>query len=284
MLPNYTLLDDSVTLDVGVTWIDPDTNQYMGEATSYQRGSRVALTELAPGATFYAQGLAARIDAVDLGAGESNIHTWRLCPQCGWAGVTLAGEEAPTVTACPRCGTGAIADVNQQLQVVEMARVSAEVRRDEASINDSRDERHKESFTVVTAADIDPVNVDRSWYVGDLEFGAEYLRRLDVRWLNMGRRTSQGRSRTIAGHESTTGLFRVCSSCGQLDKSAGRNSRYEHRSWCRHRNSATESVREIALARSLRTQGVLLHLPDRSSTTSSRTPASAPRSCSVCDR
>lgn len=39
VLPNYTLLDDAVTLDVGVTWIDPDTNQYLGEATSYQRGS-----------------------------------------------------------------------------------------------------------------------------------------------------------------------------------------------------------------------------------------------------
>ncbi|MGC4960933.1 DEAD/DEAH box helicase [Gordonia sp. DT101] len=261
VLPNYTLLDDSVTLDVGVTWIDPDTNQYMGEATSYQRGSRVALTELAPGATFYAQGLAARIDAIDLGAGESNISIWRLCSQCGWAGITLAGEEPPTVTACPRCGTGAIADVSQQLNVVEMARVSAEVRRDEASINDARDERHKEAFTVVTAADIDPVNVDRAWFVRDIEFGAEYLRRIDVRWLNMGRRTSQGGTRTIAGQETTTGLFRVCSSCGQLDRSAGRNSRYEHRSWCRHRNAATEHVREIALARTLRTQGVLLHLP-----------------------
>ncbi|WP_338836935.1 DEAD/DEAH box helicase [Gordonia polyisoprenivorans] len=261
VLPNYTLLDDAVTLDVGVTWIDPDTNQYMGEATSYQRGSRVALTELAPGATFYAQGLAARIDAVDLGAGESNIHTWRLCPQCGWAGITLAGEEPPQVTACPRCGTTAIADVSQQLHVVEMARVSAEVRRDEASINDSRDERHKEAFTVVTAADIDPFNVERAWFVGDSELGAEYLRRMSVRWLNMGRRTSQGGTRTIAGQETTTGLFRVCASCGQLDRTAGRNSRYEHRSWCRHRNAATERVREIALARTLSTQGVLLHLP-----------------------
>lgn len=261
VLPNYTLLDDSVTLDVGVTWIDPDTNQYMGEATSYQRGSRVALTELAPGATFYAQGLAARIDAIDLGAGESNINTWRLCPQCGWAGITLAGEKPPTMTACPRCNTGAIADISQQMQVVEMARVSAEVRRDEASINDSRDERHKESFTVVTAADIDPVNVERSWFIRDRKFGAEYLRRIDVRWLNMGRRTSQGRTRTVAGQETTTGLFRVCATCGQLDKNAGRNTRYEHRSWCRHRNAATEHVREIALARSLRTQGVLLHLP-----------------------
>ena len=36
VLPNYTLLDDSVTLDVGVTCIDPDTNEYMGEELSYE--------------------------------------------------------------------------------------------------------------------------------------------------------------------------------------------------------------------------------------------------------
>lgn len=52
ILPNYTLLDDSVTLDVGITWIDPDTNEYTGDTASYQRGSRIALTELAPGSTF----------------------------------------------------------------------------------------------------------------------------------------------------------------------------------------------------------------------------------------
>ena len=55
---------------------------------SYQRGSRIALTELAPGATFYAQGLAVTIDAIDLGTGESNIHSWQVCPQCGWAKIT----------------------------------------------------------------------------------------------------------------------------------------------------------------------------------------------------
>lgn len=27
VLPNYTLLDDTVTLDVGVSWIDPDTSK-----------------------------------------------------------------------------------------------------------------------------------------------------------------------------------------------------------------------------------------------------------------
>jgi hypothetical protein len=259
VLPNYTLLDDAVTLDVGVTWIDPDSNEYMGEELSYQRGSRVALTELAPGATFYAQGLAVTIDAVDLGTGESNIHTWQVCPQCGWARTSPSGV-AP-VTSCLRCHSNAITDVSQHLPVVEMTRVSAEVRRDEATINDIRDNRHREPFTVVTAADIDPAQVGRTWFRTSSAFGAEYLRRLDIRWINLGRRTSKGKMRMIAGQESATGLFRVCASCGQLDAAAGRNSRYEHRTWCRLRDAPSEDIRDIALARTLRTQGVLLHLP-----------------------
>lgn len=261
VLPNYTLLDDAVTLDVGVTWIDPDSNEYMGDELSYQRGSRVALTELAPGATFYAQGLAVTIDAVDLGAGESNIHAWQVCPQCGWAMTGPYGGAVEPAATCPRCHSAAIADVSQHLPVVEMTRVSAEVRRDEATINDIRDNRKQEPFTIVTAADIDPTQVGRTWFRASSTFGAEYLRRLDIRWINLGRRTSKGKKRLIAGQESASGLFRVCAACGQLDGAAGRNSRYEHRTWCRLRDSATEDVRDIALARRLRTQGVLLHLP-----------------------
>ncbi|OBH19691.1 DEAD/DEAH box helicase [Mycolicibacter sinensis] len=261
VLPNYTLLDDSVTLDAGVTWMDPDSGAYQGDSLSYQRGSRVALTELAPGATFYAQGLAVTIDAVDLGTGESNIYSWQLCPQCGWAAISPSKIAAQPVTSCPRCNNTAISDVSQHLPVVEMTRVSAEVRRDEATINDNRDDRKREPFTVVTAADIDPAHVGHTWFRPDAEFGAQYLRRVDIRWLNLGKRTSQGKPRTIAGQESATGLFRVCASCGQLDTLAGRNTRYEHRPWCRLRDAPTEDVREIALARTLRTQAVLLHLP-----------------------
>ncbi len=262
VLPNYTLLDDSVTLDVGITWIDPDTNQYAGGTASYQRGSRVALTELAPGATFYAQGLAVQIDAVDLGPGEANIHTWRMCPQCGWVRISHSADDSPPPAQCPRCHTAAISDVNQQLQVVEMSRVSAEVRRDEASITDSRDDRKRESFNVITAADINPDDVAQRWFVTDRDFGAEYLQRIDIRWLNMGRRTSQGGKREIAGQETTSGLFRVCSGCGQLDRIAGHNRSHEHRSWCKFRNATDEKhVREIALARTLNTQAVLLHVP-----------------------
>ena len=253
VLPNYTLLDDAVTLDVGVTWIDPDTAEYTGDSFSYRRGSRVALTELAPGSTFYAQGLAVKIDAVDLGTGESKIHTWQICPQCGWVGIHPAGAEPSMVAVCPRCKNSAIADVSQRLPVVEMTRVSAEVKRDEVSISDARGDRLRERFTVAVAADIDPANVGRAWFVENADFGAEYLRRLNIRWVNVGRMASQGTKRMIAGTEVTAGLFRVCAACGQLDKAAGQNRRDEHRSYCKHRNATTEDVREIALARTLST-------------------------------
>lgn len=261
VLPNYTLLDDSVTLDVGVTWIDPDTSNFVSDAVSYTRGSRTALTELAPGNTFYAQGLAVRIDAVDLGSGEANIVQMQACAQCGWLGSAAHGS--PAVSACPRCLNTAVADVSQRLQIVDLKKVSAEVRRDEALISDLRDDRHSEAYTVVVAADLDPAHLGRSWFVTDLDIGAEYLRRLDIRWLNLGRRNSQGHQRTIAGREIATGLFRVCSSCGQLDTEAGANNLNEHRSWCRLRRAATEDVRDIALTRTLSTQGVLVHLPGR---------------------
>ena len=84
------------------------------------------------------------------------------------------------MVSCPRCHSTAIADVSQHLDVVEMTRVSAEVRRDESTINDNRDDRKREPFTVGIAADVDSVHVGRTWFRSDSEFGAEYLRRLDL--------------------------------------------------------------------------------------------------------
>ena len=85
VLPNYTLLDDAVTLDVAVTWIDPDTQEYLTDQVGYRRGSANALREFAPGAVFYAQGLEIEIDSVDLGYQGSAVRPWAFCPDCGYA-------------------------------------------------------------------------------------------------------------------------------------------------------------------------------------------------------
>ena len=66
ILPNFTLLDDSVEFSVSVTRADATTGEFDTEAREYARGVSSALFELAPGATFYAQGIAATVDSVDL--------------------------------------------------------------------------------------------------------------------------------------------------------------------------------------------------------------------------
>ena len=260
ILPNYTLLDDGVVLAVALTWIDPETQEYRSEPTSYRRSSANALREFAPGATFYARGLEIVVDAVDLGPDDSAIQPMAFCPDCGYS-VHLAAVGAAAPAACPRCGSPGISGSEHHLDVVELSRVSAEMRRDEAVITDRNDERKRERFTIAVAADIDPAQVVRQWYVNDYDFGTKYLRRMDVRWVNLGRQAGHGSIRSIAGNDEPAPLFRVCEGCGVLDRSTRANRADEHRAWCRYRKAPDEHTRSIALTRTLTTQGAVIRLP-----------------------
>jgi hypothetical protein len=262
ILPNYTLLDDTVTLGVAVTWIDPDSGEYRSEPVSFTRTSGNALREFAPGATFYARGLEINIDAVELGPEDSAIRPMTFCPACGYAldlGTLDPGTTPSTV--CPRCGGPGLSGTEQRLDAVELTRVSAQLRRDEAAISDRNDDRKRENFTVVIAADVDAQYVARQWYVTDYDFGVKYLRRLTVRWVNLGRLGAGGATRQLAGKEGLAPLFRVCAGCGVLDRNTGVNQPEEHRAWCRYRKSNDEHVRNIALTRTLTTQGAVIRLP-----------------------
>ncbi len=142
-----------------------------------------------------------------------------------------------------------------------MTRVSAQAHRDEARINDRSDERKRARFSVVTAADIDPEFISRQWFVTGYDFGARYLRRVSIRWFNVGPRVGFGTNRTIAGESLSANLFRVCAGCGVLDQTSRANRTDEHRPWCRYRTSNDEHTETIALSRTLITQGVVIPLP-----------------------
>ena len=258
VFPNYTLLDEGVTLEVGLSWLDPDTGTYETETLAFRRGAAVALGELAPGATFYAGGHQVRVNAVDLGNRGEAVRTWALCPTCGH-GADVTERAAPLT--CPRCADPAIAEADQRLDVVELTRVSSTMRRDEATIGDDRDDRIRERFEQVVLADFGPTDVHREWWVEDLGFGVRYVRNLGLRWLNLGRANGLGATRRIAGREVAAELFRLCAECGQLDTRTGANSRYDHRPWCSLRDATAEQNRALALSRSLRTEGLLLRLP-----------------------
>lgn len=257
LLPNYTLLDDSVRLDAAVSWIDPDTSEWHDDTYAYERGAAVAIHELAPGSYFYAQGLEIPVDAVDLGPGDEAVEDWTFCPECGFAQRVADG----IVTECPRCRSKGIGDAAQRMPVAELKTVSAVARRDEAVIGDRSDDRRRTAFTVKVAADLDPAGIVRRWYDQGTGFGVTYARDLTIRWINVGKRSGSGPSRLLAGAEVTGPLFRVCDTCGQLDSQAGGNSRRDHRPWCPRRDQASEKTVTLALTRTLVTQGIFLRLP-----------------------
>jgi ATP-dependent helicase YprA (DUF1998 family) len=261
VLPNYTLLDDTVTLDVAVNWIDPDTQEYESEGVSYRRPSALALRDFAPGAVFYARGLEIDIDSVDLGFEQSAVRPWAFCPDCGYAVDRGAGGAVVAVPSCPRCGGTGISDTKQHIDAIELTRVSAELRRDESAITDRRDDRRRERFSIYVAADVDPDSVVGGWYVEGYDFGLKYLRRMDIRWLNAGRFAGYGAATSIGGLQRPASFFRVCAGCGKLDRAARSNHPNEHRPWCRYRKSSEENTRTVGLMRSLSTQGVVLRLP-----------------------
>lgn len=257
LLPVYTLLGDDVHLDVSVTVIDPDTDQFTTESRTYKRASGSALSDFAPGSTFYVEGLAINIDSVDLGPTGRTIPQLLLCPCCGYH--VQAPDALPQ--ACPRCGSTGISDTSQVIPAIELTHVSAEVRRDEAHIGDTTDERKRTPYDIIGLADIDAARVRSSWYVASVGFGVKYLESVDLTWINVGKRGTSSLSRNIAGEPHSTPLFRVCEECGHLDGEAGSNHPRDHRPWCGNRRSSTEKTAAIALTRSLTTQGVLLRLP-----------------------
>lgn len=261
LFPNYTLLDDSVTLDVAMSWYNPDSGSYEHEPDSFQRGSAAALREFAPGATFYAHGYAVRIDSVELGPDATQVRTWVFCPRCGFGKDLGVHGVEETVTVCPRCGSEGIGDSGTRMDVVEFTKASANVNRDSSRITDSSDERTRASFNVMLAADVDPARITRQWFVEGREFGAKLVNAMTLRWLNLGRRVEQGPRREIAGRDYVAPLFRVCEGCGHLDTESRTNSRSEHAPWCQYRDEPQEHNRAIALSRTMTTQGVLLPLP-----------------------
>ncbi|MCA0435697.1 MAG: DEAD/DEAH box helicase [Actinobacteria bacterium] len=260
LLPNYSLIDDSVELDAQISWIDPDSGQYAYEPLALTRGSARALTELAPGAYFYARRLQLRVDGAELGQDQGDVHTLAACDTCGYV-ARLDSPTAASPHSCPRCGGTGIAETGQRFEAARLQRVFSDVRRDDAVIGDNSDERRRTMYELVAAPDFDPARKVGEWSVESVGMGVAHYRRMTVRWLNVGRDAASPHLTRMAGQDVTARMFRLCEACGKLDIGSGANSAQEHRAWCRYRNAPDEHVRALALTRELVTQGVAISLP-----------------------
>jgi ATP-dependent helicase YprA (DUF1998 family) len=260
LLPNYNLLDDSTTLDVHLWWISNEGKSAEPQALdlTYQRSSSVALTELAPGAFFYAGGKRVEIDAVDIGPASQPLwRRTRLCPSCGW-GTTDVVANLP---ACPRCHNPAVADSGAVHKVLALQKVSAVHRLDDALIDDEADDRTRTFFSTVAGVDIAPDDITKAWRLKDRVFGAEYARSANIRTLNLGLGDAPGNQVDIAGETLGAAGFTTCAYCGVVARRVTETDDVRHRGFCSTRRGTPEQWENLLLSHELRTQAVRLLLP-----------------------
>ena len=262
ILPNYTLIDDSVRLSARVSWRDPDNDEFHSEPYDVERASVHALHEFAPGATFYTRGLEMTIEGIDASDLRNQAQWWFCCEACGYTDVREPQETRPAAPPqCPRCRDTAIADVGRARRVLRLSRVFADVSRDDARIGDSSDERLRARFEVLPLADVDPARAVRQWSVEASGFGLTRYRAMNLRWLNTGRPLAGQSVDQVAGNALSSRDFRLCEACGKLDTDTRAASAREHRPWCRYRSDPAEHVITVDLMRELSTEALALVLP-----------------------
>ncbi|MER5981666.1 DEAD/DEAH box helicase [Streptomyces sp. NPDC001787] len=283
LLPNYALIDATTTLDATVFWPEGTTPEgrprYKSKSFSYGRPRGFALSELAPGNTFYAEGYKHRITGIDIVTGrDQDWRHWRFCPSCGYVRTENAEND---ITPCPRCGETGIADSGSLWQIVQPSVVTARDKREDARIGDESDDRDRRFYTVVDMVDIHPDHFakGKSWRHTKEIFGVDYTRRAVIRRINTGPLSIGAQENDqLAGKPVRIAPFHVCTACGAasadgrpvfdddrdaVDNSANRQRELKHHTpWCPLRRGKKGVPQEpVLLAHELETEALRILLP-----------------------
>ena len=275
LLPNYALFDQATVLEatlVSQGETDEGDRRYDTELREYRRPARIALTEVAPGNTYYVRGYRHQVSGLDIGTSKQpKIKKWRVCPACG----TVRTDNAVQDTSpCVSCGGKAVADSGQLFNVLVPTKVMSEDRQDDAHIRDDSDERDRVGYTVVDAVDVS--HIDTAFRHRSQTFGADFSKDATVRRFNLGiLRPDKQDQVPFAGHDVVLNPFWVCPSCGgtgtdgdpeqrtsshsTFSPKADRNRRH-HRAWCPNRNTNTGHT-DVILAHELQTEVLRILLP-----------------------
>ena len=277
LLPNYSLIDSSTTLEATLTWDEEDADgakRYVTELREYARPASQALTELAPGNHYYIHGYRHYVTGLDLGSAKHPAwERWRVCQECGFV---REGHDADDVTPCPRCGNTRIGDSEALHKVLKPARVTSRDRRDDARIADDDDDRQRSFYDTAIAVDVRPDDIEPgSWRHSRATFGVDYTRHATVRHFNLGlARADRPATFNFAGFQTRISPFWACVACGgttfekpqpegggdRLIRSGFDPSRNHHRPWCPERNRVGEHV-DLILAHVLDTEALRILLP-----------------------
>lgn len=267
LLPNYAFPEEGANLRVVLRRKSEDLDQgdskWERETREYSRAAASAISEFAPGNTFYANGRHYRVDQIDLSSAKE--EEWRLCPDCSHAELITPSTPA---AACPKCHSTGWADKEQRRKMLKLSTVISNVDYSESMSDDSSDQRDVTFFTRQLLVEVAQEDVVRAYRIksADIDFGFEYVKRATLREINYGPSESgMAQESSIAGEVCVRQGFKVCKKCGKVQ---GEDGKPNHSFFCdvkRGKVSHEDAIEEcLFLYREFETEAVRMIIPETS--------------------
>lgn len=268
VLPNYAFPETGVSLHslLGTEGEDEQgERKRVYEKRAYVRPAARALTELAPFATFYAEGHKVEIRQLELGPKQSRVQRARFCPSCHHHQRVVDPTEV-TDSVCPRCGHPGWKGKQQVRALLPLSTVRSVSDRVRSTTADDSEERDRQPYNLHRIFDVRPENLDgQAVRIPELGFGFEFLRQIEMVEVNLGhgrREHLQGPTVKLAGETASVDGFLACPDCGTvLDERPGVGKVQQHAPFCAQKGKDTKPRIPLYLFRRVRSEALRFLLP-----------------------
>ena len=275
LLPNYAFPEDGVTLrSIILRKRVPNADDsrdkkkkgnYDALSLEYQRPAAMALREFAPGNHFYAEGRKLTIDQVNLKL--SDPEKWGFCDRCNYVERLFDGHASG---ACPACGSKNWGDASLAREMLRMRQVITTESDRRSRTADDSDQRTPEFYNSLLSVWVSPDEVEKAYQLeGGIPFGYEFVRKVEIRDINLGQDSNDTETVAMAGQERQAAGFSVCRKCGAVKT---RNKDFRHDISCPDRKEEKEPVlNAYYLYRELQSEALRILLPSISSSPTAET-------------
>jgi len=265
ILPNYAFPEEGVVLR-SVILKKPERqgsseSRLIKEEYEHMRPAEAAISELAPGSSFYVKGRKLTVDRVSVD--EEDYELWHFCRNCNHVEPVTAASEARV--RCPHCGDSGWRDQSLKQSMLKMRQVYVTAWDRYTRSGDQSDTRDLTSFNKQLSISFDKDAIERGYCIQaeGIGFSFEFLQQILLREVNFGREQLNQDSVQIGGRLMRGVGFKVCPDCGKIWKPSHSKQEQLHDIACKHYGTEEEVHfnRSLLLYRMLRSEGIRIMIP-----------------------
>jgi len=271
LLPNYAFPETGVKLEATIYGEkakgDEEANTPEPVVLELMRSASGGIRDLAPGNSFYIQKHKLDISGVQTFDWKDNLVTMRFCSKCD--ALAEKGSKAFEERLCPKCRDNSWgANTHSYLRFNSARSVMSSKR---ASVDDSSDERSRETYRLMTHFTFEHNGPVSSWGLKNVPFGIEFCKNTTMKEVNYGSSKEYLSPIEINGDPRIPEIgFVTCKRCGKSVAltSGDRKAKDYHFSFCQKKDVAytsnalnTEVFEQLYLYRELKTESIKVLLP-----------------------